>query len=121
MHTDKIIDSKVLVMKYTARHIRKFINEGKIDAELWTAHFSQVLVSNVPTCNDCGDYKAKTCEGGKNPVECFLAIKPDNQQSSDHDGDEIPVENERKYYRSSRGNVKSHPTGIQKGYDQSKK
>jgi hypothetical protein len=108
-------------MKYTARHIRKFINEGKIDAELWTAHFSQVLVSDVPTCNDCGDYKAKTCEGGKNPVECFLAIIPDSRRSSGNDGDEIPIENERKYYRSSRGNVKSHPTGIQKGYDQSKK
>ena len=64
-------------MKYTARHVRKFLSEGKIDATLWTAHFPLVLVSHVPTCNDCEDYKTKACEGGKNPVDCFLAIQPD--------------------------------------------
>ena len=99
-------------MKYTARHIQKFMSEGKIDAELWTSHFSHVLVSHVPTCNDCRDYTAKTCEGGKDPVECFLAITTDARRSSRNEGDELPIENERKYYRSSRGNVKSNPTGI---------
>jgi hypothetical protein len=108
-------------MKYTARHIRKFLSEGKIDATLWTAHFPQVLVSLVPTCKDCEDYKTHVCEGGKNPVDCFLAIKPDTNQSPAVPGDNAaPTEKNRKYYRSSRGNVKAHPTGIQKGYDQSK-
>jgi hypothetical protein len=114
-------DGPFLLMKYTARHVRKFLSEGKIDATLWTAHFPQVLVSHVPTCNDCEDYKTKACEGGKNPVDCFLAIKPDTDQcSAAHADTETPTEKNRKYYRSSRGNVKSHPTGIQKGYDQSK-
>jgi hypothetical protein len=108
-------------MKYTARHVQKFLSEGKIDAALWTAHFPQVLVSHVPTCNDCEDYKTKACEGGKNPVDCFLAIQPDtNQCSAPQSGTTTLTEKNRKYYRSSRGNVKSHPTGIQKGYDQSK-
>jgi hypothetical protein len=108
-------------MKYTARHIQKFLSEGKIDASLWNAHFPKVLVSHVPTCNDCEDYKTKACEGGKNPVDCFLAIKPGTEQKPAADaGDNSAAEKNRKYYRSSRGNVKSHPTGIQKGYDQSK-
>jgi hypothetical protein len=80
-----------------------------------------VLVSLVPTCNDCEDYKIHACEGGKNPVDCFLAIQPDTNQSIAAQADTAtPTEKNRKYYRSSRGNVKSHPTGIQKGYDQSK-
>jgi hypothetical protein len=108
-------------MKYTARHVRKFLSEGKIDAELWTSHFPQVLVSHVPTCTDCEDYKKKACDGGKNPVDCFLAMQPDtNQCAAAESGNTILSEKNRKYYRSSRGNVKSHPTGIQKGYDQSK-
>jgi hypothetical protein len=110
-----------LLMKYTARHVRKFLSEGKIDATLWTAHFPLVLVSHVPACNDCEDYKTKTCEGGKNPVDCFLAIQSESNQCSAAQSDTSnPMEKNRKYYRSSRGNIKSHPTGIQKGYDQSK-
>jgi hypothetical protein len=121
LHTDKITNCPVLMMKYTARHIQKFLSEGKIDATLWTAHFPKVLVSHVPTCDDCEDFKTRTCEGGKNPVDCFLAIKPDTDQRPPADAeDDSPTEKNRKYYRSSRGNVKSHPTGIQKGYDQSK-
>ena len=108
-------------MKYTVRHVRKFLGEGKIDAALWTSHFPLVLVSHVPTCNDCEDYKTKTCEGGKNPVDCFLAIQSNTDNCSAALSDTINLtEKNRKYYRSSRGNVKSHPTGIQKGYDQSK-
>jgi hypothetical protein len=108
-------------MKYTARHVQKFLSEGKIDAALWTAHFPQVLVSHVPTCNDCKDFKTRACEGGKNPVDCFLSLKPETDQVSAAPADTgIPTENSRKYYRTSRGTRKSHPTGIQKGYDQSK-
>jgi hypothetical protein len=110
-----------LRMKYTARHVRKFLSEGKIDAALWNEHFPLVLVSNVPTCIDCSDYKNNSCEGGKNPVDCFLAIQPGKSQCSPAQADtKALTEKNRKYYRSSRGNVKSHPTGIQKGYDQSK-
>lgn len=108
-------------MKYTARHIEKFLSDGKIDARLWTAHFPRVLASHVPTCDDCEDYKTKACEGDKNPVDCFLAIKTDTDQRSAADaGSDSATEKNRKYYRSSRGKIKSHPTGIQKGYDQSK-
>lgn len=109
-------------MKYTTRHVRKFQSEGKIDASLWTEHFSQALVSHVPTCNDCKDYKTKSCEGGKDPVDCFLAIKlvTDKPSGAGMD-DENQTIKDRKYYKSSRGNIKSNPTGIQKGFDQSKK
>jgi hypothetical protein len=108
-------------MKYTVRHVQKFLSEGKIDTKLWTAHFPRVLVSHVPTCDECEDYKKKVCEGRQNPVDCFLAINPVMDQPSlvdvEHDS---PPDKNRKYYRSSRGNIKAHPTGIKKGYDQSK-
>lgn len=108
-------------MKYTARHIQKFLNEGKIDAALWAAHFPRVLASHVPSCSDCKDFKNKVCEGGKNPAECFLAIKPDTEQQSPMDsGDASAAGKIRKYYRTSRGNTRSRPTGIQKEYDRSK-
>jgi len=115
------LGTPVLMMKYTARHIQKFQSEGKIDAGLWAEHFPRVLVSHVPTCNDCEDYKTQACEGGKNPVDCFLAIKPDTDRPSESCADdENPTGKDRKYYRTSRGKIKLHPTGIQKGYDQSK-
>jgi len=96
LHTDTIRNGKFLVMKYTARHVQKFLSEGKIDATLWTAHFPQVLVSHVPTCNDCEDYKTKACEGGKNPVDCFLANKPDTRQpSASHADSAAPKEKTR--------------------------
>ena len=114
-------DSEVLIMKYTARHLQKFLIEGKIDSKLWTAHFPRVLVSHVPTCDECKDYQNKACKGGQNPVDCFLAIKPGAVQPSKAvTGDDSPPKKNRKYYLSSRGNVKAHPTGIKKGYDQSK-
>jgi hypothetical protein len=108
-------------MKYTARHVQKFLIEGKIDAELWTAHFPGVLISHVPTCNKCVDKQTKVCEGGRNPVDCFLEIQScvTRQPAVNTDG-RTPAETNKKYYRSSRGIIKSNPTGIQKGYDQSK-
>lgn len=69
------------------RHVRKFIGEGKIDAAQWTGHAPPPLISHVSTCNDCKNYKTKACEGGKNPVDCFLAIQPDaNPCSAAHAG-----------------------------------
>ncbi|HVP94322.1 MAG TPA: hypothetical protein VMS89_04030 [Methanoregulaceae archaeon] len=65
----------VVPMKYTARHIRRFLDQGKIDADLWKAHFPSLLESCVPTCRDCGDFKSNLCQGGKDPVDCFLGIQ----------------------------------------------
>jgi len=59
-------------MKYTARHIQRFLEQGKIDATLWKNDFPLLLPTQVPACEDCGEFKDKTCPGGKDPVECFL-------------------------------------------------
>jgi hypothetical protein len=63
-------------MKYTARHIRRFLEEGKIDATLWKNHFPSLLPSQVPVCEECSEFKEKTCAGGRDPVGCFLAKPP---------------------------------------------
>jgi hypothetical protein len=60
-------------MKYTARHIQRFLETGKIDATLWKNHFPSLLPSTVPACGDCTAFGDKTCEGGTDPVDCFLA------------------------------------------------
>nr|WP_320160795.1 hypothetical protein [uncultured Methanoregula sp.] len=60
-------------MKYTARHVQRFLESGKIDALLWKSNFPTLLPSQVPACGDCGEFKGRTCEGGRDPVECFLA------------------------------------------------
>jgi hypothetical protein len=62
-------------MKYTARHIRKFLDQGRIDPDLWKIHFPSLLESCVPECTDCSDFKADLCQGGKDPVDCFLGIQ----------------------------------------------
>ena len=63
-------------MKYTARHIQRFLETGRIDATLWKNHFPTLLPTQVPACDDCGEFKDRTCAGGRNPVECFLAQAP---------------------------------------------
>lgn len=60
-------------MKYTARHIQRFLDEGKIDATLWKNHFPSLLRTQVPTCDDCAEFRDRTCAGGRDPVECFLS------------------------------------------------
>jgi hypothetical protein len=60
-------------MKYTARHIRRFLESGKIDATLWKNHFPTLLPSTVPACGDCSEFRDRTCAGERDPVECFLA------------------------------------------------
>ena len=62
-------------MKYTARHIRRFLDQGRIDPDLWKAHFPSLLESCVPECRECGDFKSNLCQGGKDPVDCFLGIQ----------------------------------------------
>ena len=63
-------------MKYTARHIRRFLETGKIDATLWKNHFPSLLPSQVPSCEDCSEFMDRTCAGGRDPVECFLNKVP---------------------------------------------
>ena len=63
-------------MKYTARHIQRFLETGKIDATLWKNHFPTLLPTQVPTCEECGEFKDRTCAGGRDPVECFLDKTP---------------------------------------------
>lgn len=76
-------------MKYTARHIQRFLEQGKIDPTLWKNHFPSLLPTQVPGCEECSEYKERICPGGKDPVECFLAMKPDGE----------PEENQKKKKR----------------------
>jgi len=69
-------------MKYTARHVRRFIEEGRIDADLWKTHFPSLLATQVPECADCEDYKDKTCSGGRDPVDCFLSLEPETAKGA---------------------------------------
>jgi hypothetical protein len=66
-----------LSMKYTARHIQRFLEQGKIDPKLWKNHFPSLLPTQVPTCEECEEFKGRTCPGDKDPVNCFLAKRPE--------------------------------------------
>ncbi len=59
-------------MKYTARHIQRFLETGKIDPALWKNHFPTLLPSKVPVCEECSEFLDRSCAGGRDPVECFL-------------------------------------------------
>ncbi|MEI6293029.1 MAG: hypothetical protein WCP36_05070 [Methanomicrobiales archaeon] len=108
-------------MKYTARHVRKFLEEGKIDYQLWKMHFPSLLESRVPTCEECDDFKSNLCTGGKEPVECFLAIESCTDQASDDETKKQPgKEKSKKYQWNSKGKEKIIPSGANKAYDQSK-
>ena len=63
-------------MKYTTRHIRRFLDEGRIDAILWKNHFPTLLPTQVPGCEECSEFLDLTCAGGRDAVECFLAKGP---------------------------------------------
>jgi len=71
-------------MKYTARHIQRFLETGKIDVTLWKNHFPSLLPSQVPSCEECSEFKDRTCTGGREPIDCFLAkaqeVIPDEKQ-----------------------------------------
>ena len=68
-------------MKYTARHIQRFLETGKIDAALWKIHFPSLLPTQVPSCEECSEFRERTCAGGRDPVECFLAKSPEGEQA----------------------------------------
>jgi hypothetical protein len=69
-------------MKYTARHIQRFLESGKIDATLWKNHFPTLLPSSVPTCGECSEFKERTCAGQRDPVDCFLAKAAETQSGT---------------------------------------
>jgi len=71
-------------MKYTARHIQRFLETGRIDATLWKNHFPTLLPTQVPACGDCGEFKDRTCAGGRDPVECFLGKAPAAEPAGEH-------------------------------------
>jgi hypothetical protein len=119
MVPEKIIKAwfvQVLSMKYTARHIQRFLEQGKIDPTIWTNHFPSLLPTQVPVCEDCEDFKQKTCKGDRDPVECFLSVKPGAEQSSE--------KQQRKKSKDPMLGIGSRrkiiPGGANKTYDQSK-
>jgi hypothetical protein len=108
-------------MKYTIRHVKRFLEQGKIDPKLWMEHFPTLLDTRVPGCRDCEDYKKKLCEGGKNPVDCFLSIQPEPEKLP---GTPAGDEPERKKPKPPKWSRKAHdrskPPVANKTYDQSK-
>ncbi|HTY15138.1 MAG TPA: hypothetical protein VMC42_05475 [Methanoregulaceae archaeon] len=102
-------------MKYTARHIRRFLEQGRIDPDLWKAHFPSLLDSRVPECRDCGDYKSNICQGGKDPVECFLGLQRDPDTGKTR---KSQVSRLKQWEGAAAG--KQHSKGANKVFDQSK-
>ncbi len=102
-------------MKYTARHIRRFLEQGRIDPDLWKAHFPSLLESCVPECKDCGDFKSNLCQGGKDPVDCFLGLQRDPDTGKSRKSQDSRV----KEWEGS-GSGKKHLKGANKVFDQSK-
>ena len=108
-------------MKYTVRHVKRFLEQGKIDPKLWTEHFPTLLETRVPECRDCEDYKKKLCEGGKDPVDCFLSIKPEPDSVPDTSAGDEPEKKKPKPPKWNRkAHEKSKPPVANKTYDQSK-
>jgi hypothetical protein len=107
--------SELYTMKYTARHIRRFLEQGRIDPDLWKAHFPSLLDSCVPECSDCGDYKSNLCPGGKDPVDCFLGVQRDPET-----GKSKKSQGSRLKQWDGAGAGKIRPKGANKVFDQSK-
>ena len=108
-------------MKYTIRHVKKFLEQGKIDPILWTEHFPTLIDTRVPGCRDCEDYKKKLCEGGKNPVDCFLSIKPrPDPVPGTPAGDEPERKKPKPPHWSGKAHDRRKAPVANKTYDQSK-
>jgi hypothetical protein len=105
-------------MKYTVRHVRKFLEQGRIDPALWKKRFPTLLDSKVPCCSDCEDQKRNLCEGGKDPVDCLLAL---TSAAGTTDGSEEPAKKKNRSLQwSPSGKERVIPHGVNKPYDQSK-
>lgn len=108
-------------MKYTVRHVKRFLEQKKIDPSLWAEHFPSLIDTRVPACTDCEDYKKQICEGKKNPVDCFLAIKPEPDREHGTPAGEGAIRKKPKTPRWARtAPGKSKPPKADKTYDQSK-
>ena len=109
-------------MKYTPRHIKKFLDEGKIDADLWKIHFPHLLPSHVPECSECEDRRNNLCQGGKNPVDCFLGVHAEDvKKQHDHDDDlKSRKEKSREFFPDAKGKRAKLPAGANVTFDQSK-
>ena len=106
-------------MKYTPRHIKKFLDEGKIDPELWKIHFPHLLPSHVPTCDECEDKRNDLCQGGKDPVECFLGIYAEEEEKGEI-GRKSRKDKSKEMFPSAKGRGSKVPAGANITFDQSK-
>jgi hypothetical protein len=106
-------------MKYTSRHVKKFLDEGKIDPELWKIHFPHLLPSHVPECSECEDKKNNLCQGGKNPVDCFLGIYAE-EEAAIAAGRKVRKEKSREFFPETKGKKAKVPAGANIAFDQSK-
>ncbi|MDD1702261.1 MAG: hypothetical protein LUQ31_04695 [Methanoregula sp.] len=108
-------------MKYTPRHIKKFIEEGKIDPNLWKIHFPHLLPSHVPECSECEDKKNNLCQGGKNPVDCFLGVNAEEEKKKNNDPDKKSHKEKTKdFFPDQKGKKRKVPSGANVAFDQSK-
>jgi hypothetical protein len=108
-------------MKYTARHVRRFLEQGKIDPDIWQKRFPSVLETRVPGCSECEDHKNNLCEGGKNPVDCLLAEKTAGNQLSGTSPAEKPIKKRAGMNQwNGRARGKRMPPGANKAFDQSR-
>jgi len=106
-------------MKYTPRHVKKFLEEGKIDPELWKIHFPHLLPSHVPTCNECEDKKNNLCQGGKEPVECFLGIFAEEEEKEES-ARKSRKEKSKEVFPDAKGQRARVPARANITFDQSK-
>ncbi len=108
-------------MKYTPRHVKKFLEEGKIDPELWKIHFPHLLPSHVPTCSECEDKKNDLCQGGKNPVDCFLGIYAEEETAKVAGaGRKAIKEKSKEVFPDAKRKKTKVPAGANITFDQSK-
>jgi hypothetical protein len=109
-------------MKYTPRHIKKFIDEGKIDPNLWQIHFPHLLPSHVPECNECEDKKNNLCQGGKNPVDCFLGIHAEEEAAKREESGRKDHKDKKSkgFFPDAKGKKRNVPAGANITFDQSK-
>ncbi len=108
-------------MKYTARHVQRFIDQGKIDSDLLKKHFPSVLETRVPACSECVEFRNTCCEGGRDPVDCLLSKTAAEDQISGSSASERSAKRRSDANQwNERGRGKKVPPVANKSFDQSK-
>jgi len=108
-------------MKYTARHIQRFLEQGLIDPVQWRSHFPALLPTRLPSCEDCEDFKSRICAGHRDPVECFLSGRTGTGDDDEGTGDRAKRKKKTRDPLLGAGTRKNKiPAGANKAYDQSK-